>query len=286
MRIARCVSGGRRVAGVAIVISPLRYLPVIDAGFAHDLVDRARGDDFAAVLARARTEIDDVVRGAHRLLVVLDDDHGVAEIAQLLERGEQPRVVALMQADRRLVEDVEHADQPRADLRRQTNALRLAAGQRFGRATQREIVEPDVDEKTQPLAHFLEDRVRRSPDRARARRRAEPECLEERQRVGDRQLDDLADVPPCTVTDERFALEPAAAAVAARHLDHVLLQLHANGVGLRLVVAPLDVARARLPTRRRPRLLRAPASRLSPCRIASRTRFGRSPHGVLRSNLS
>jgi hypothetical protein len=53
-----------------------------------------------------------VVGGAHRLLVVLDDDDGVAEIAKLLERGEEPRVVALVQADRRLVEDVQHADEP------------------------------------------------------------------------------------------------------------------------------------------------------------------------------
>ena len=77
-------------------------------------------------------EIDDVIGGAHRLLVVLDDDDGVAEVAQLLERGEQSRVVALVQPDRRLVEDVQHADEARADLRRETNALRLAARQRFG----------------------------------------------------------------------------------------------------------------------------------------------------------
>ena len=100
-----------------------------------------------------------MIGGAHRLLVVLDDDHGVAEVAQLLERGEQPRVVALVQADRRLVEDVQHADEPRTDLRREPDALRLAARQRFGRAPEREVVEPDVDEEAQPLAHFLEDRA-------------------------------------------------------------------------------------------------------------------------------
>ena len=115
--------------------------------------------DLAAVLARAGPEVDHVVGGAHRLLVVLDDDDGVAEVAQLLERGEQPRVVALVQADRRLVEDVQHADEPRADLRRQADALRLAARERLGGAAEREVVEPDVDEEAQPLAHFLEDRA-------------------------------------------------------------------------------------------------------------------------------
>ena len=126
---------------------------------AHDLVDRADGDHLAAMLAGARAEIDDVIGGAHRLFVVLDDDHRVAEIAQLLERREQPRVVALMQSDRRLVEDVQHADEARADLRRQPNALRLAARERFGRAAEREVVESDVDEEAQPLAHFLENRA-------------------------------------------------------------------------------------------------------------------------------
>jgi hypothetical protein len=45
-------------------------------------------------------------------VVVLDDDHAVAEIAQVLERGEQPVVVALVQADRRLVQHVHDAGQP------------------------------------------------------------------------------------------------------------------------------------------------------------------------------
>ena len=132
---------------------------MIDCGAAHDLVDGALGDHLAAVLARAGPEVDDVIGGADRLLVVLDDDDRVAEVAQLLERGEQARVVALVQPDRRLVEDVQHADEPRADLRREADALRLAAGERLGGAAEREVVEADVDEEAQPLAHFLEDRA-------------------------------------------------------------------------------------------------------------------------------
>ena len=65
----------------------------------------------AAVLARARPQVHHVVGRADRLLVVLDDDHGVAEIAQPRQRGEQLPVVALVQADRRLVEHVQDAGQ-------------------------------------------------------------------------------------------------------------------------------------------------------------------------------
>ena len=84
---------------------------------------------------------------ADRVLVVLDDEDGVAEVAQADERVDQPMVVALVQADRRLVEHVQHADQTRADLAGQPDALRLAAGQRAGRARQREVVEPDVEQE-------------------------------------------------------------------------------------------------------------------------------------------
>ena len=121
----------------------------------------------AAVLAGAGAEVDEVIGLAHRLLVVLDDDDRVAEIAELLERREQARVVALMQPDGRLVEDVEHADETRSDLRREADALRFAARQRLGGPAEREIVEPDVDEEAQPLADFLQDRTRRSRHRGR-----------------------------------------------------------------------------------------------------------------------
>src|SRR3982751_654162 len=118
---------------------------------ARDLVDRALGDDLAAVLAGARTHVDDVVGGAHRLLVVLDDDDRVAQVAKLLECREESRVVALVQADRRAVEDVEHPDESRADLRGEADTLRLAAGKGLGGPTKREVVEGGVDEGARRL---------------------------------------------------------------------------------------------------------------------------------------
>ncbi len=83
----------------------------------QDVLRRALRHDLAAVHAGRRTDVDHVVGRQDRILVVLDDDHRVADIAQVRQRVEQPRVVALVQADRRLVENVEHACQARADLR-------------------------------------------------------------------------------------------------------------------------------------------------------------------------
>ena len=48
----------------------------------HDLRGRAGGDDVAAELPGARAEVDHVIGGPDRLLVVLDDQDRVAEVAE------------------------------------------------------------------------------------------------------------------------------------------------------------------------------------------------------------
>ena len=95
-----------------------------------DVRGRAVGDDLAAESAGAGAEVEEVVGACDHLAVVLDDHQRVAQVAELLERVEQPRVVARVQADRRLVEHVEHAAQAAADLAGQADALGLAAGER------------------------------------------------------------------------------------------------------------------------------------------------------------
>jgi len=79
--------------------------------------------------AGAGADVDDVVGQPDRVFVVLDHDHRVAEVAQAGEGAEQALVVALVQADRGLVEHVHHADQAGADLAGEPDALRLAAGE-------------------------------------------------------------------------------------------------------------------------------------------------------------
>ena len=129
-------------------------------GGRHDLLGRPLGDHDAAVHARTRPHVDDVIGGTDRLLVVLDHDHRVAEIAQILERLEQALVVALVQPDRGLVEDVEHAGEARADLRGEPDALALAAGQAAGIAGERQVAEADIAQEAEPVVDLLEDAPR------------------------------------------------------------------------------------------------------------------------------
>ena len=55
------------------------------------------------------------------------DDDGVAQVAQFLEGTDEPFVVALVETDGGLVEDVEHIDELGTDLRGETDALALTA---------------------------------------------------------------------------------------------------------------------------------------------------------------
>ena len=168
---------------------PARYCPVIDAFVREEALDRPRVDDLAAVLAGAGPDVDHPVGDLDRLLVVLDDEHGVAEVAEAHERVDEAAVVALVEPDRRLVEHVQHADQAGADLAGQADALGLAAGQRAGRAGQREVVEAHVEQEAHAGVDLLHDPL---GDHAVALGELEPG--QELRRLADRQVADLADV--------------------------------------------------------------------------------------------
>src|SRR5262249_19877688 len=71
----------------------------------------ARVDDLAALFSRAKSDVDDVISDTNHVLVVLDDEHRVSLISQLLKNVDQSTVVANMQPDRWLVEDVERPDE-------------------------------------------------------------------------------------------------------------------------------------------------------------------------------
>ncbi len=126
-------------------------------GASHDLRRSAFRDDVAAETAGAGAEVENVVGVADGVFVVLDDEDGVAEIAQAHESFDEAGVVALVQADGGLVEHVEHAAEARADLRGETDALAFSAGERGGVAVEREIVEADGAEEFEALDDFAAD---------------------------------------------------------------------------------------------------------------------------------
>ncbi len=220
----RAAPGGNRDPPRSRKILPGHALRLGGDGFG-----RAGGHDRPAAHSGPGAEIDHVVGRPDRLFVVLDHDHGVALVAQVGQRRQQPIVVAGMEPDRRLVEDVQHADQPAADLPGQPDPLHLAAGQRGGRAIQREIVETHVAQKLQAPANLLQ-----RLGRDRLSRGVEIQGTEELGRLGNRQGAHLGQGALGPVGVPRrgrgqgdrsgLGMEPLAAARRAADHAHVFFQ--------------------------------------------------------------
>ena len=192
--------------------------------------------DVAAVLAGAGPDVDHVVGDVDGLLVVLDDQDGVAQVAEAHQRLDQAPVVPLVQPDGRLVEHVQHTDEPAADLAGQPDALGLAAGQRGRRAVQVEVVEADVAQEADAGVDLLEHPL---GDEHLALGQLEPG--QHLAGLADGQRAELVDAVPVDGDRQRQRVEPGAAAGPAGHLPHVALDLLALAVGLDLFVAPLQV---------------------------------------------
>ena len=121
----------------------------------RNVVGRARRHHLAAPLAWAGTEVDHPVGSPDRIFVVLDHDDGVALVAEGFQRAKQLHIVARVQADRRLIEHVEHAREPRADLGCEPDPLALATRERGGLPVEGEIAEADLIEKRKPARDLL-----------------------------------------------------------------------------------------------------------------------------------
>ena len=86
-------------------------------------------------------DIHNIISLAHGILIVFDHDQGVAQVAQALHGGDQFIIVALVQADARLVQHVQHTGQRAADLGGQADTLALTARQGCRAARQGQIAQ-------------------------------------------------------------------------------------------------------------------------------------------------
>jgi hypothetical protein len=198
----------------------------------EQFVERTLAHHFAAVDSGAGPHVDDMVGMANGVLVMLDDEHGVAEGFQALQGFEKAVVVLLVEADRGLVEDIKDAREAGADLTGETDALALAARERAAGAIEVKIVEPDIVEKAQSLVDLLEDRL---GDFVLGRVELFVESTEPCEGVGDGTAGGHGDILACDLHRERFGLETGAVADLARAARLVAAKLlaHPGALGLR-----------------------------------------------------
>ena len=192
--------------------------------------------DPAAGLTGTGANVDDPVGGLHRLLVVLDNDERVAQVPQALKGGNELAIVALMQADRRLVKDVEDTDEAGADLRGQADTLRLATRKSARTARQRQVGEPNVNEKRETSLDLGEDR---RGDRACAL--LELDVREERARVRDRHVGELGDRLIADAHGQHLRAQAGTVARRARDLAHVGVELFGHCRGLGFLALALNI---------------------------------------------
>src|SRR5208283_3839628 len=143
---------GNGNAQFAIEIAPSDGLGVL-----QDFGVVAGEEQLAAEFARAGTQIEDAIGGLNGVRVMLDDEHGVAEIAETFQDVDEALGVARVQADGGLVQNVKCTDKMRTQRRGQLDALRFPAGESGGQAVEGEVVEADFVEKLQAGANLFQN---------------------------------------------------------------------------------------------------------------------------------
>ena len=101
-------------------------------------------------------DLDDPVRGADDLPLVLHHDHGIAVPGQRRERLAQPGDVAWVQPDRRLVQHVQHARGAGPHRRGELDPLPFPGRQRGTGPVQGQVAQAHVEHRREPAVQLGE----------------------------------------------------------------------------------------------------------------------------------
>ena len=111
-----------------------------------EIIGGAAVEEVSARAAAAGADVHEFVGSADDGFLVLDDEEGVALVAEAAEDFDEARGVAGVKAHAGFVEDEEGVDERGAEAGGEVDALDFAAGERAGRAVEREVAEADAAE--------------------------------------------------------------------------------------------------------------------------------------------
>ena len=123
----------------------------------HDLFCSTTGDNLATVGTGTGTNIYDIIRCQHGILIVFHHYQGIAQIPKILQGIQQFVIVSLVQSDTGLVQDIAHTYQSGTDLSRQADTLCLTSGQGSGSSGQRQIFQSYIHQESHSGADLLQD---------------------------------------------------------------------------------------------------------------------------------
>src|ERR1035437_4400553 len=132
----------------------------------------------------------------------------------------------MMQADRRLVQDVEDAAQLRSDLRRQANALAFYAGECGGGAAKLQVAESDVVQEIEGFGDFVCDASGDGQFPAR-----QLDAARGFERTRNRKLGEIGNRHAIHFYSQAFRAQTFAVAYRALRGRHEIEQIFAIGVG-------------------------------------------------------
>lgn len=204
--------------------------------------DRAAVQHASAALTRAGADVDHPVRPPYDVHVVLHDEQRVARRLETVQHVQQRFRISRVQARGGFVEDVDDAEQPRAQLGGDPQALRLAGRQGRRAAPEAEISEAQVEQYVDPR-----DQIAADPDRDLGRlpgsggRRGgvglgpPRDGPQQRHDLGERHRVDLGDGTSGEGHGERLGPQSAAVTLGAGHTpdepERPFAHLLALGVG-------------------------------------------------------
>src|SRR5258708_38029969 len=120
--------------------------------------DITSGDTLSAARACPGAEIDDIVGGPDRILVMLYHDHRVSQVPEMHQRLNEAGVFSLGESNAWFVQDVKHPRKSRSDLGTESNTLGFSARKSSAFAIWGKIAETSLFHKSQagscPAKHF------------------------------------------------------------------------------------------------------------------------------------
>ena len=153
---------GRRARRAARACGVLEQIRGGDRGLHRaQPLGRAAVKHLAPVLARTGADIDQPVRAAQHLQIMLHHEQRVAAGLELGQCVVQGLAIGRMQAGGGLIKHVHHAEQAGTDLCRQAQALQFARRQRRGRAVHRQIAQTERLQRADPFDQIVRDALGR-----------------------------------------------------------------------------------------------------------------------------